>query len=670
MRVKFKSLRHKLVFWFLVFVSSNLIIVLINFAYLDLRGGVDDVFRALEVTHVHLLEDYKNQLNFFTQETKNRVFFEFGTSKYLDQHKRLFEEVRRNLDQLSNNDIARRFGLQEDLEVVLGHVDTYDSLFQELTVLIRERGYKDYNTIGKMRDAAHELEEISVVKREDLLMMRRHEKDFLLRHDNIYLRRLNEQARAVINDIEASRQLSTATKQTFTAGVLNYQRLFREVVDLDRKIGLYDNSGLKKQLDETEEILAADFDALLAKAEVGKARQYAVLQWVSGGVIAAFLLFGVWMSFVISRRITGPLTGLTSYITRFVGSNFTVITDKISVLTQDEIGKLTLNFNVMRDKIIEQLQFFKEKVEERTEELAEANAKLQRVNEANSRFVPTEFLDYLSKKGIEEVQLGDYVERQMTVMFSDIRGFTKFSEGMSPQENFDFINEYLEAVVPCVKANNGFVDKFIGDSVMALFADRIEHAIDCAIDTQAVVRDFNASKKKKGLPAIDVGVGLHTGHLILGTIGELNRMETTVISDAVNTASRMEGLSSIYGTSIVISNEVFEGIYNPKEYAIRFLDNVVVKGRAEPVEVYEVLDGLSDEQCDLRQQCDPDFQQAIALYIRGEIEVAIKLFKRVLEVNPADSASRIYHTRCERILREGVPEVWDPMQRMDVKRID
>ncbi len=670
MHFRFRSLRHKLVFWFLVFVSSNLVIVLINFTYLDQRSRVDEVFRTLETTNGYLLKDYKNQLNFFTQETKNRVFFEFGTSQYIDHHKRLFNDVRANLYELSQNDVALRFGLGGDLDSIRIHVQAYDTIFTQLTNLIRERGYKDYNTIGRMRDAAHELETIDVVNMQDLLMMRRHEKDFLLRHENIYLRRLNDRAKAIIGEIESKRNLSAERKTELAGVVRNYQNLFREVVDMDRQIGLYDNSGLKKQLDETEKMLSADFDELLLKAEIGKARQYALLQWISIGVIAAFLLFGVWMSFVISRRITVPLTDLTSYITRFVGSNFTFVTGQISTFTQDEIGKLTLNFNVMRDKIIEQLQFFKEKVEDRTRELAEANEKLLKVNEANKRFVPSEFLDYLNKKSIEEVQLGDNVERNMTVMFSDIRGFTKFSEVMTPQENFDFINSYLECVVPCVRANNGFVDKYIGDSVMALFAHRIEDAIDCAVDTQIAVREFNRLRVENGQIPIDVGVGLHTGHLILGTIGELTRMETTVISDAVNTASRMEGLSSVYGTSIVISSEMFEGIENPKKYAIRFLDNVVVKGRNEALEVFEVLNGLTDEQRELRQQTDPDFQQGIALYIRGEFKLAKKLFTKVLESNTMDTAAQIYFARCEKILKEGVPEVWDPMQRMDVKRAD
>ena len=299
MRFKFKSLRHKLLFWFLVFVSSNLVIVLVNFTYLAQRAKVDDVFKSVEVAHSYLLEDYKNQLNFFTQETKNRVFFEFGSSKYIDHHKRLFTNVNTTLEELSVNEITSRFGLTADIAIVREHVQTYDSLFLALTDLIRERGYKDYNKVGKMRDAAHALEGINIVNGEHLLMMRRHEKDFLLRHENIYLRRLNEQANEIVEEIQNHRAASSTRKAELIAIVRNYQQLFRDVVDMDRQIGLYDNSGMKKQLDETEVMLSTDFDELLIKAEVGKARQYDLLQWITIGVIVGFLLFGVWMSFVI-----------------------------------------------------------------------------------------------------------------------------------------------------------------------------------------------------------------------------------------------------------------------------------------------------------------------------------------------------------------------------------
>lgn len=664
--MKFKSLRQKLLFWFLVFVCSNMVVVFINFTYLEQRERIANVFRLLEQTHGYLLEDYKNQLNFFTQETKNRVFFEFGSSKYIDHHKSLFSKIAENVEALKDDDIIHKFYLDEELAGIRGQLSTYDSLFLAITSLIRERGYKDYSLVGEMRDAAHALEGLKEVSPSSLLTMRRHEKDFMLRHENIYLRKLNNQARAIIEEIEG-RRMGVKRSAELTAVVKNYQRLFREVVDLDREIGLYNNSGLKQQLDESEAILSEQFDQILSEAEIGREREFARLKFVTIGVIIVFLLFGVWMSFLISVRITSPLKDLTSYINRFVGSNFTLINKSPDKLTEDEIGKLTLNFNVMRDKIIEQLQFFKEKVEERTAELAEANGRLVKINEANSRFVPNEFLHYLNRESIEEVRLGDFVEQNMTVVFSDIRGFTQFSERMTPQENFDFINDYLQEIVPHVREHNGFVDKYIGDSVMALFANDVDHAIDSAIDSMKSVRRFSQKRKENGLEPIKVGIGIHTGKLILGTIGEENRMETTVISDAVNTASRMEGLTSLYGGNILISGAVLQHIKEPDKYHIRYVDTVMVKGKDKAVRVFEILDGLRQEQFELKQTTDTDFQLAISQYRDKQFDTALKTFRAVSEKNPEDKAAKVYIDRCEQILAEGLPEDWEATQRLTSK---
>ncbi len=664
--IKFKSLRHKLLFWFLVFVSSNLIVVAINFAYLVQREKIANVFRLLEQTHSYLLEDYKNQLNFFTQETKNRVFFEFGNSLYLDNHKSLFENIEENLFLLQDDEIIHKFGLNTEVSEMAYQLRHYDSLFLSITDLIKVRGFKDYNLIGEMREAAHALESLEGVTPSGLLTMRRHEKDFLLRHENIYLRRLNETARTLIGEIESS-AITSSRKAELAEVVRKYQKLFKKVVDLDREIGLFNNSGLKEELDKSEAIMASQFEDILAKADTGRQQEFAKLQYITMAVLVGFLLFGIWMSFVISGRITHPLLDLTSYISKFVGSNFTLINANPSKLTEDEIGKLTLNFNVMRDKIIEQLQFFKQKVEERTAELAEANERLVKINEANRRFVPNEFLHYLNRESIEEVALGDNVERKMTVVFSDIRGFTEFSEKMTPQENFDFINDYLQEIVPHVREHNGFIDKYIGDSVMALFANQVEHAIDSSIDSLRSVRKFNQARRQAGKEPVKVGIGIHTGNLILGTIGEVNRMETTVISDAVNTASRMEGLTSIYGGNILISGAVLQDIADASIYDIRYLDTVMVKGKEKAVKVFEILDGLRDEQRSLKLETNASFQEGIELYREKAFAKAQKAFEQVSTRNPEDKAAALYVSRCKEIIEEGVPADWDPTQKMTKK---
>lgn len=665
----FKTLRHKLLFWFLLFISTNFVIIFINQSYLSQREEIAEVVSLLEETHELLLEDYKNQLNFFTHETKNHLFFEFGTSHFIDHHKTLFTRINEDLDLIGSHEKILKSGLGDEVKELAIHLHLYDSIFFELVDLIRERGYKDYKLIGHMRASAHRLENEPQMNQILILNLRRYEKDYLMRHENIYLRRHNQVAKRVKAQIKANRRINSERKQELLTVLESYLDDFHILVAMDKQIGIFNNSGVKRALDEQEEIMAAEFLRMLELADSAKEEQFNRLRVMIIIITIVFIGLGGWSSFLISRRITTPLTELTSYITRFVQSKFTFTEEKKSGrVGNDEIGKLTLNFNVMRDKIIEQLQFFKQKVEERTEELADANKRLREVNKANKRFVPNEFLHYLKKSSIEEISLGDHIEQEMTIMFSDIRGFTRFSEKLTPQENFDFINAYLNAIVPQVREHKGFVDKYIGDSVMALFPDSVEQAIDSAIDSQECVRRFNAERESAGKESVGVGIGIHTGSLILGTIGEPERMETTVISDAVNTASRVEGLSAIYGASIVISQAVFDKIEDVNRYDTRFLDAVKVKGKERVIEVYEVLNGLAPEIYELKLQTNRTFQMGIHCFKEQKFEEAQELFREVLVPNPADFAALNYLQRCDDLITKGVPRHWHYAEKLAKKK--
>jgi len=152
------------------------------------------------------------------------------------------------------------------------------------------------------------------------------------------------------------------------------------------------------------------------------------------------------------------------------------------------------------------------------------------------RFVPHEFLDLLDKESILKVELGDQVQKEMTILFSDIRSFTTLSEGMTPKENFQFINNYLSQMGPLVRTHHGFIDKYIGDTVMALFDKSADDAVQASIAMLRLLEDYNNAQLKEGKASIKIGIGINTGMLMLGTVGEEDRMEGTVISDSVNIA--------------------------------------------------------------------------------------------------------------------------------------
>ncbi|HEY9598805.1 MAG TPA: ATP-binding protein, partial [Cyanophyceae cyanobacterium] len=292
---------------------------------------------------------------------------------------------------------------------------------------------------------------------------------------------------------------------------------------------------------------------------------------------------------------------------------------------------------------------------------------LAKLTLAYERFVPHNFLSFLSKESILDVQLGDQVLKEMTVMFSDIRDFTTLSEAMTPKENFNFINSYLSRVGPVIRQHYGFIDKYIGDGIMALFPDSAKDAVQAALAMQNEVALYNQHRQRQGYTPISIGIGLHTGNLMLGTIGESERMETTAIADAVNLSSRLEGLTKLYGAGILISLHTLIRLENIESYSFRFLDRVRVKGKSKPIAVYEVYDeslGLTNQ---LKTQTKTIFESAVMAYNRQYFAGAQSLFEELLAVNPEDRAARLYMKRCHHYRQYGVPGEWDGVTDLDFK---
>ena len=311
----------------------------------------------------------------------------------------------------------------------------------------------------------------------------------------------------------------------------------------------------------------------------------------------------------------------------------------------------------------------KQALDEKNEELLEANdlleervkkrtAQLAELNTAYERFVPREFLSLLKKESILEVDLGDQIAQQMTVMFSDIRGWTTISEGMSAQESFNFINAFLNRVSPVINAHRGFIDNFQGDGMMALFPESTDDAVQAAIAMHAVVAEYNQDRQQKGFQPIGIGVGLHIGDLMLGIIGHAERMQGTVVADAVNLASRLEGLTRVYGSSISISEPTLAQLKDPDQYKHRFVDKVQVKGKKDPVSVHEVFDGDPPSVIALKEQTKVNFEQGLCLYYDRKFSEASVKFNQVLEKHPEDRAARIYLKRSANYMVNGVPDDW------------
>lgn len=307
------------------------------------------------------------------------------------------------------------------------------------------------------------------------------------------------------------------------------------------------------------------------------------------------------------------------------------------------------------------------------------NTELTKIIEAYGHFVPRQFISLMGKEDITKLNLGDQIEKNMTILFADIRDFTALSESLSPQETFNFLNAYLSSMEPVISAHHGIIDKFIGDAIMALFPTSADDALQGSIAMLEQLDRHNQTHHKKGSPPIRIGIGINTGLAMLGTIGGANRMEGTVISDAVNLASRLEGLNKIYGTQLLISEHTFYSLVDPSRYCIRFIDRVTVKGKQQPQSVYEVFDGDPDAVRTAKQRSLRQFEEALAHFHYRHIPEAMKLLQQCLDQNPDDRPARVYLERCERFLVTGLHEstgelsndlVWSEECQIGVAEID
>jgi adenylate cyclase len=283
-------------------------------------------------------------------------------------------------------------------------------------------------------------------------------------------------------------------------------------------------------------------------------------------------------------------------------------------------------------------------------ESEQLNVTLRDMMDSFARFVPLQFIRHLNKEQITDVALGDAMLNNMTILFTDIRDFSRLSEGMSPEENFKFLNSFMRRMEPSIKINNGFVDKFIGDAIMALFSETAEQAVRAAIQMRHELLAMNAHRADQGYQHIDFGIGVNSGEVMLGTVGSSNRMDTTVIGNTVNLASRLEGLTKVYKMPIIISHYVYGKLTDPSEFHIREIDLVRVKGIEEPVYIYEVFDNDPQEIREAKWAAREIFAKALAAYREGDFAAAKALFEECSRECPQDTCAQFFIRRCDQLI--------------------
>jgi adenylate cyclase len=285
----------------------------------------------------------------------------------------------------------------------------------------------------------------------------------------------------------------------------------------------------------------------------------------------------------------------------------------------------------------------------------------KRMKSTMSRYMDADLADQLLEAGDGDDMMGGK-ESIGTVLFSDIRSFTTLTESLGAQGTVGFLNDYFTVMVDCIQDEGGMLDKFIGDAIMAIFGTPVAHDDDpdrglrAAIQMMHGLNEFNEIRKSQGLPPVDHGMGLNTDEIVSGNIGSPKRMDYTVIGDGVNLAARIESSCKKYGAKILMSEYTFEAL--KATYRTRQVDCVIVKGKTEPVRVFEVLDYHSKESFPNMIEVLEMFNNGMEYYNEGNWDKAIAQFKKAQKGNPDDKASNMYVERCG-ILKKRDPKDWD-----------
>jgi class 3 adenylate cyclase len=276
-------------------------------------------------------------------------------------------------------------------------------------------------------------------------------------------------------------------------------------------------------------------------------------------------------------------------------------------------------------------------------------------------FVPQPVLDRIAKLGLQSIRLGGAEEGIATILFIDIKSFTSVAERLSPNQTLDFLNAFMRRMQPLINARGGFINQFVGDEIMAIFhhPGHAVAAVDTALALQRELESYNMQRKMRGEMPIEMGIGINTGGIIWGTIGSEVRMESAVIGDPVNLASRLQSLTRQYGAQILGSEHLLRQIPDMSKYAYREVDIVQVKGKTQAVAVYEFFDGDPEPVRSQKRMAVEPFMQGIVRYRANEWEPAETLFATCIEVCPEDSVARMYIDRC-RTMRVSPPgTAWD-----------
>ncbi len=407
------TLRGKLLLSFLIFSAISILVVIsFNTAYFNRKTGINDVVNRLYTLQSEVLTNFNLIDNYINYDLNSSSYYLTGKSIYLDEHAEKSKILIAELAGLVNNSVVNDLNITKQIDLFRLEYVSHDILLNELIERINKRGFKDYGLVGEMRDYVHQLEEFSEVDRADILSLRRHEKDYIIRNEKQYVQKLNSLGSDIKRDLEHTWFPTQAKKDSFSDILDNYLRIFNLVVALDEEIGLKSTTlGSKVKLDGTEQSILDLMDSVIQSANQTKDKIFRELEVYYILYFMLVLVTSIVVSLLVSRKITQPLKSLTDLIQKLIKSDFKAETKLETKITQHEVNVLYSEFL----KMLDQLQ--------RREEERDEAEKALRINELRYR----QLADMLPQSVFETNEVGNlsYVNKTWLETFgynkNDIR---------------------------------------------------------------------------------------------------------------------------------------------------------------------------------------------------------------------------------------------------------
>ncbi len=379
--------------------------------------------------------------------------------------------------------------------------------------------------------------------------------------------------------------------------------------------------------------------------------------------IAAAAALVILLLILLSNMLTKPLAKVSGAMQDIISKGD--MSGRVKPEYNDETGVLANTFNLM----IGGLESAYQEIKRRAFEAALAQKKEQRIRQIFQKYVPKDIIDRFFASP-EKMLVGE--NRNLSVLFSDIRGFTTISENMRPDDLVNSLNRYFSGQVDIIMNRNGIVDKYIGDAIMAFWGAPVKHEDDVlqsvlsGLDMIDALDGFNAKQREMSKTEFRIGIGINYGELTVGNIGSERKMDYTVIGDTVNLASRLEGLTKMYHADLLISESVFNELRLKEHslpFTIRLLDTVAVKGKTTGIKIFAVKRNLSDTE----EKAWQLHNQGMKLYYSRSFTEAADLFRQVLALLPNDLNAQKHRESAESFAKTPPPPDWNGVEVMHSK---